>query len=117
MHVFFLDKNNTFRCRIEIDGAPLENAKARLLLKTEGYSLVFDGKILNSGECTFDLVCPTKIFTIFNFGKLHVEVIVNNILFTPYESEFSIEKTKKIKVDQENKNSSPRVSVVINNKK
>ena len=45
MYKLFTDKSEVFECDIKIKGASLQNSKSRLVIETNSYSLMFNGKI------------------------------------------------------------------------
>ena len=47
MYKLFTDKADLFECDIKIEGASLSSSKARLVVETSDYSLMFNGKIDN----------------------------------------------------------------------
>ena len=51
MYKLFTDKAELFECDIKIEGASLANSKARLVVETNDYSLMFNGKISSQGKC------------------------------------------------------------------
>ena len=51
MYKLFTDKAELFECDIKIEGASLSNSKARLVVETNDYSLMFNGKISSQGKC------------------------------------------------------------------
>ena len=51
MYKLFTDKNELFECSIKLQGASLKKSKARLVVETQEYSLLFNGTISNSGKC------------------------------------------------------------------
>ena len=51
MYKLFTDKAELFECDIKIEGASLSNSTARLVVETNDYSLMFNGKISSNGKC------------------------------------------------------------------
>ena len=51
MYKLFTDKSELFECDIKLEGASLNKSKARLVVETNDYSLMFDGSINSSGKC------------------------------------------------------------------
>ena len=51
MYKLFTDKNELFECNISLQGASLKKSKARLIVETSEYSLLFNGKISSNGKC------------------------------------------------------------------
>lgn len=117
MYKFYKDKAENFECKINIEGASLSNATARLVLENEEFNLVFKGKINNSGQC----IIPIKKLKILSEnlkGKLQLEVIVDNdTYFIPYQDDFIVDVSKKVTVEVvENKDINKKVIVEVNNK-
>lgn len=117
MYKFYKDKDENFECKINIEGASLSNATARLVLENEEFNLIFKGKINSNGQC----IIPIKKLKILSEdlkGKLQLEVIVDNdTYFIPYKDDFIIDVSKKVTVEVvENKDINKKVIVEVNNK-
>ncbi len=56
MYKLFTDKPETFECDIKIEGASLSNSKARLVVETTDYSLLFNGKINSNGKSSIPIM-------------------------------------------------------------
>ncbi len=99
MYKLFKDKNENFECKLNLEGASLENARARLVLENDEFNIIFDGTIDNDGKC----IVPIKKLKILSEdlkGKLKLEVIVeNDTYFMPYEDDFIVSLNKKLTVE------------------
>ena len=51
MYKLFTDKSELFECDIKLQGASLKKSKARLVVETQDYSLMFNGSISKGGIC------------------------------------------------------------------
>ena len=51
MYKLFTDKSELFECDIKLEGASLNKSKARLVVETLDYSLLFNGSISSKGKC------------------------------------------------------------------
>ena len=51
MYKLFTDKSELFECSINLEGASLNQSIARILIESEDYNLVFNGKIDSNGKC------------------------------------------------------------------
>ncbi len=94
----YRDKDETFECKISVEGATLSNAFVRLILETDTWNVLFAGKIYRDGRC----IVPLKKMTIFEegtIGKAHLEVIIDDAIFVPWEDKFKVEGAKKVKVE------------------
>ena len=99
MYKLFKDKNENFECKLNLEGASLENARARLVLENDEFNIIFEGTIDNDGKC----IVPIKKLKILSEdlkGKLKLEVIVeNDTYFMPYEDDFIVSLNKKLTVE------------------
>jgi len=97
MYKLYVDRNENFECELTIKNASLKNSVARLMLETKDINLVFNGKIEN-GKC----VVPVKKLKGFleenASGKMHLEIIVEDTYFKPWESDFVVEEHTSVKV-------------------
>lgn len=101
MHILYTDQNNTFNCQLEIEGAEPSNSSTRLIVETkEGNSLLFFGTLKSNGECDIPLTNIKKFLKENETGKLQLEVIVDNNIFTPWKSDFFVKSSKKVTVTE-----------------
>ena len=107
MYKLFTDKAETFECDIKIEGASLTNSKARLVIETKDYSLLFNGKINSSGKCTIPVKKLKGLIDESSKGDIRLEVIAEDTYFTPWESKFEIEASKKVTVEVKSQNTKP----------
>lgn len=93
------DKTENFECNVSVEGASVNDSKARIILESEsGLNLVYYGKIDSNGKCTV----PIKKGLPLNegsTGKIRLEIIVDDQLFEGWEDSFIVETSKKVKVD------------------
>ena len=99
MYKLFTDKPETFECDIKIEGASLSNSKARLVVETKDYSLMFNGKISSAGKCSIPIKKLKGLIDESSKGDIRLEVIAEDTYFTPWESKFEIEASKKVTVE------------------
>tara|TARA_Y100000389_G_scaffold174504_1_gene184502 strand:+ start:599 stop:1162 length:564 start_codon:yes stop_codon:yes gene_type:complete len=99
MYKLFTDKPETFECDIKIEGASLSNSKARLVVETKDYSLMFNGKINSTGKCSIPIKKLKGLIDESSKGDIRLEVIAEDTYFTPWESKFEIEASKKVTVE------------------
>tara|TARA_R110000787_G_scaffold282879_1_gene395112 strand:+ start:1539 stop:2147 length:609 start_codon:yes stop_codon:yes gene_type:complete len=99
MFRIYRDKIKTFECTVAVEGADLSKAKARLLLENSEYSILFTGDIKPNGKCSID-IGRLKFLSEDLKGKLKLEVIVDDdTYFVPYEDDFIIDTSKKVRVE------------------
>ena len=99
MYKLFTDKSELFECDIKLQGASLKKSKARLVVETQDYSLMFNGSISNSGKCEIPIKKLKGLIDEDTTGNIRLEVIAEDTFFTPWESDFEVETSKKVTVE------------------
>ena len=99
MYKLFTDKSELFECDIKLQGASLKKSKARLVVETSDYSLMFNGAISTSGKCEIPIRKLKGLIDEDTVGSIRLEVIAEDTFFTPWESDFEVETSKKITVE------------------
>jgi hypothetical protein len=99
MYKLFTDKAELFECDIKIEGASLSNSTARLVVETNDYSLMFNGKINSSGKCEIPIRKLKGLIDESSKGNIRLEVIAEDTYFTPWKSDFEINSSKKVTVE------------------
>jgi len=99
MYTFHLDKPETFKCQIDIEGANLSDTVARLVLKSNDTNVMFDGKISKDGICEVSLKNLKRVFKEEIQGTVLLEVIVDGTYFKPWEDTCQIKRGKKVTVE------------------
>ena len=99
MYKLFTDKTELFECDIKIEGASLSNSTARLVVETNDYSLMFNGKINSSGKCEIPIKKLKGLIDESSKGNIRLEVIAEDTYFIPWKSEFEINASKKVTVE------------------
>ena len=98
MEIFYSDKIKKFECNIDIDGASINETKARLALSFDKSKTkyLYEGTISSDGKCTI------KIPEIKNapnlVGKVSLEVIAEGTYFEPWNDNFIIKQHKNVSV-------------------
>jgi len=98
MYKLLKDKNNEFQCEIRLEGANINNATARLFLEADGAEYSFKGEI-DGDKCTIPMGKLKKFANLLESGKIRLEVLADDTLFVPYESDYQIEAEKKVTVE------------------
>ena len=99
MYKLFTDKSELFECDIKLEGASLSKSKARLVVETSDYSLLFDGSISSNGKCEIPIRKLKGLIDENTTGNIRLEVIAEDTFFTPWESDFEVETSKKVTVE------------------
>ena len=106
MYKLFTDKSELFECDIKLQGASLKKSKARLVVETSDYSLLFNGSISSKGKCEIPIKKLKGLIDEDTTGNIRLEVIAEDTFFTPWETNFEVETSKKVTVEvksQQNK--------------
>ena len=99
MYKLFTDKTELFECSISLQGASLKKSKARLVVETPEYSLLFNGTISKSGKCEIPIRKLKGLIDENTSGNIRLEVIAEDTFFTPWESDFEVDVSKKVTVE------------------
>ena len=99
MYKLFTDKTELFECSISLQGASLKKSKARLVVETPDYSLLFNGTISKSGKCEIPIKKLKGLIDEDISGNIRLEVIAEDTFFTPWESDFEVETSRKVTVE------------------
>jgi hypothetical protein len=99
MYKLFTDKAEIFECDIKIEGASLSNSTARLVVETDHYSLMFNGSISSNGKCKVPIRKLKGLIDENNKGNIKLEVIAEDTYFTPWETTFEVQASKKVTVE------------------
>lgn len=99
MYKLFTDKTELFECSISLQGASLKKSKARLVIETPEYSLLFKGKISKEGKCEIPIKKLKGLIEEDTTGNIRLEVIAEDTFFTPWESDFEVDASKKVTVE------------------
>lgn len=120
MYTLYSDKKNIFECDIQLEGASLNQAFARVIVEGDNLNLVFNGNISSEGNCKIEM---PKLNMLQEGGEMKLEVIADDMYFNPWNSEFELKKSKSIKVEVKQqsdniiKESKAKVNVKVNNEK
>jgi len=98
MYKIFIDKTKLFECDIDIEGASLDQSEVRLCLEADNFNIMFKGKITKDGDVKIPISKLKGILQEDFVGKISLEVIAEDTVFVPWESEFKTTVSKKVKV-------------------
>ena len=122
MYKLFTDKSELFECDIKLEGASLSKSKARLVVETSDYSLLFNGSISSGGKCEIPIRKLKGLIDENTSGNIRLEVIAEDTYFTPWESDFEVDASKKVTVEVKSQTTKKpiieaKVEVKVKNKK
>jgi hypothetical protein len=104
MYKLFTDKAELFECDINLTGASYGKTKARLVVETPDFSLMFNGNVGSGGECKVPIKKLKGLIDESISGKIRLEVIAEDTYFIPWESDFEVEQSKKVTVEVKSQN-------------
>jgi TusA-related sulfurtransferase len=107
MYKLLKDKNNNFQCEIKLEGASINNATARLFLEADGAEYSFKGEI-DGNKCTIPMGKLKKFANLLENGKIRLEILADDTLFVPYESNYVLEAEKSVTVEVKQQAEAPK---------
>ena len=116
----YTDKQETFECDLFLEGADLKNSSARIIVESNDLTLMFKGKIDEKGNCKVPIKKLKGLLDENTTGDIKLEVIAEDTLIEPWQSDFVVSTSKKVTVEvksQGNKkpikevSSKPRVKI------
>ena len=124
MYKLYTDKIENFEAKIKLEGASLKKSKARLVIEAEDFDLMFKGTISESGNVKI----PVKKLKglVSEGGNMKLEVIADDMYFSPWESEYELQQSKKVTVEVKTPNQNkpklfesnkPKINVSFKNNK
>ncbi len=114
MYKLFTDKTELFECDIKLQGASLKKSKARLVVETPDYSLLFNGKISSDGKCEIPIRKLKGLIDEDTIGNIRLEIIAEDTFFTPWESDFEVDTNKKVQVEVKSQESKSILETKVN---
>lgn len=111
----YLDKNNLFECDIQLQGASIKNSFARIIVEGKEHSYVFNGEIDENGHCSVELNKLKDIFENNQTGTIKLEVVADDVYFSPWEDAYQTDLSKKIDVvvKEQEEPTKPMISVSV----
>jgi hypothetical protein len=109
----YVDKNENFECEVSVKNATLKGSIARLIVESvNGPNLVFNGQ-LNGEKCIIPIKRLKGILDENTRGNMHLEVIVEDTYFRPWQSDFIVEEhtSVKVKVNEQKQSTKPVVKI------
>ena len=99
MYKLYTDKIENFEAKIKLEGASLKKSKARLIIESADFDLMFKGTISESGKVKIPVKRLRGLLDENTSGKIKLEVIAEDTYFIPWESDFSVEQSKMVTVE------------------
>jgi hypothetical protein len=124
MYKLYTDKVENFEAKIKLEGASLKKSTARLVIEADDFDLMFKGTISESGKVKIPVKKLRGLIDEDTKGKIKLEVIAEDTFFTPWESKFEVDTSKKVTVEVKSQSkpiieqkSAPSIRVKVMNEK
>ncbi len=101
MYKIFKDKERTFKCNVDVQGADINDCRARLIFESESGIFMLKGDIDKNGICKIT-VPKEKMLSEGVSGNITLEVIAENTIFEAWNDRFEVLVDKKVSVVLEN---------------
>ena len=99
MYKLYTDKQETFECDLFLEGASLKDSSARILVETKDLTLLFPGTIDKKGNCKVPIKKLKGLMGENTTGDIKLEVIAEDTLIEPWQSDFVVSTSKKVTVE------------------
>jgi len=95
----YTDKQETFECDLFLEGADLKNSSARIIVESNDLTLMFKGEINEKGNCKVPIKKLKGLLDEDTEGNIKLEVIAEDTLIEPWQSDFVVSTSKKVTVE------------------
>ena len=99
MYKLYTDKQETFECDLFLEGADLKQSSARLIVESKDLTLMFKGTIDDKGNCKVPIKKLKGLLDENTTGDIKLEVIAEDTLIEPWQSNFVVSTSKKVTVE------------------
>ena len=99
MYKLYTDKQETFECDLFLEGADLKQSSARIVVESKDLTLMFKGTINEKGNCKVPIKKLKGLMGENTTGDIKLEVIAEDTLIEPWQSDFVVETAKKVTVE------------------
>lgn len=100
MYKLFTDINKNFTADVDVQGVPLSECQARIILETDNLNLLYKGTINENGKCEVDIKKLKGILNESDMGNLKLEIIADGTLFEAWNTDFIVDTKKKIAINE-----------------
>ena len=99
MYKLYTDKQETFECDLFLEGADLKQSSARIIVESKDLTLMFKGTIDDKGNCKVPIKKLKGLMGENTTGDIKLEVIAEDTLIEPWQSDFIVDTAKKVTVE------------------
>ena len=109
MYKLYTDKQETFECDLFLEGADLKESSARLIVESKDLTLMFKGEIDDKGNCKVPIKKLKGLMGENTTGDIKLEVIAEDTLIEPWQSDFIVDTAKKVTVEVKSQKTKPQI--------
>ena len=109
MYKLYTDKQETFECDLCLEGADLKQSSARIVVESKDLTLMFKGTIDEKGNCKVPIKKLKGLMSENTTGDIKLEVIAEDTLIEPWQSDFVVETAKKVTVEVKSQTTKPQI--------
>ena len=109
MYKLYTDKQETFECDLCLEGAELKQSSARLIVESKDLTLMFKGTIDDKGNCKVPIKKLKGLMSENTTGDIKLEVIAEDTLIEPWQSDFVVDTAKKVTVEVKSQKTKPQI--------
>ena len=109
MYKLYTDKQETFECDLFLEGADLKQSSARLIVESNDLTLMFKGTIDDKGNCKVPIKKLKGLMSENTTGDIKLEVIAEDTLIEPWQSDFIVDTAKKVTVEVKSQKTKPQI--------
>ena len=109
MYKLYTDKQETFECDLFLEGADLKQSSARIVVESDDLTLMFKGTIDENGNCKVPIKKLKGLMGENTTGDIKLEVIAEDTLIEPWQSDFVVETSKKVTVEVKSQKEKPQI--------
>ena len=109
MYKLYTDKQETFECDLFLEGADLKESSARIVVESKDLTLMFKGTIDDKGNCKVPIKKLKGLMSENTTGDIKLEVIAEDTLIEPWQSDFIVDTAKKVTVEIKSQKTKPQI--------
>lgn len=116
----YTDKPTDFDFKMEVEGASLTDARARLILSGEKTNYILEGTVSKDGSAHIEIPKLKGLVSDSAMGTMDLEVIVEDAYFSPWSGTYRVTASKKVTVNeiaQQRQKHKPAISVTVKENK
>lgn len=114
MYLIPIDKIDIFEASIHVDGIDYSKLNCRLVLESSNKaipSFIFNGEVINS-KCKISIPKLKSFIGEGLTGTMRLEVIADDMFFTPWSDSFETKVDKKVTVESIQNDSTPNKPII-----